>query len=79
MTTLTESSEIYAQILEAKQKETLEAITQLFDGHKLYICDWLEKPSQYLDGEKPKDLLWCQTGCDILLNYVKQIDKGVYV
>jgi len=79
MTTLTESSEQHAFILAQKQKETLDAITQLFNGKKIFICDWLEKPSQYLDGEKPKDLLWCYTGCDILLNYVKQIDRGVYV
>ena len=77
--TLTEAATAYRTQLECKQKETLEAISQLFNGQKLYICDWLERPSPYLDGEKPKDLLWCHTGCDILLTYLKQIDRGVYV
>lgn len=79
MTTLTESKEQYANILAQKQQEILNNISFMFGGDDAAMHIWLAMPSYGLDKQKPRDLLWCISGCDILLTYLKQIDRGVYV
>lgn len=79
MTTLTESKEQYAIILAQKQQEILNNVSLMFERDETAMHIWLSMPSYGLDKQKPRDLLWCHAGCDILMTYLKQIDRGVYV